>query len=68
MHEFSLYFFSELVMSTGPTLVERPNDSSLSPPPSKKVKWEVEDPSEYRPSIENMGKDQEGFRVFDDVS
>lgn len=47
---------------------------SVSPPPSKrpKVNWPVEDLSEYRPEvtdpIENMGKDQESFRVFNDVN
>lgn len=49
-------------------------DSASPPPPSKKVKWPVEDPSEYRPlppedtSIGNMGKEQEMFRTFYDVS
>jgi hypothetical protein len=46
---------------------------STSPPPSKKVKWGVEEPSEYRPetaigTIGNLGKDKESFRVFYDVS
>lgn len=48
-----------------------PTRESTSPPPSKKpkVKWEVEDPSEYRPtSLENIGKDVKEFRVFYKVS
>lgn len=37
-------------------------------PPSKKVKWEVEDPSEFRPgALDNMGKDKENFRGFSNV-
>lgn len=43
-------------------------NGSTSPPPTKKVRWGVEDPSEYRPAIENMGKEQESFRLFDDES
>jgi len=30
------------------------------------VKWEVEDPSEFRPGlIDNIGKKVENFRIFD---
>lgn len=30
------------------------------------VKWEVEDPSEFRPGLlNNMGKEEENFRIFD---
>lgn len=53
--------------SKTPVLVIEENGST-SPPPTKKVRWGVEDPSEYRPAIENMGKEQESFRLFDDVS
>ena len=42
-------------------------DQDLIPPSAKKVKWDVEDPSEYRPGLENMGKEQETFRAFYDV-
>ena len=42
--------------------------------PSKKVKWSVEEPSYYRPEmpkdspVENLGKEQQQFREFYDVS
>ncbi len=30
------------------------------------VKWEVEDPSEFRPGlVDNIGKEVENFRIFD---
>lgn len=36
-----------------------------SPAPSGEVRWEVEDPSEFRPDIlSDMGKDETEFRVF----
>ena len=44
---------------------------SASPPPNKKVKWGVEEPSEYRPeaaTMDNLGKEKESFRLFYDVS
>lgn len=56
-------------------------EKSEGPSPSKKIKldtedddasivsWKVEDPSEFRPEkISSMGKEQEQFRVFYDVS
>ena len=41
-----------------------------SPPPSNrpKVKYEVEDPSEFRPTlVDHLGKEKEDFRGFYDV-
>ena len=32
------------------------------------IKWEVEEPSEFRPGLDNIGKDKESFRAFYDVS
>lgn len=46
-----------------------PGELYSSPPPSKKVKWEVEEPSEFRPGVlDNIGKDKEKFRTFNDVN
>ena len=35
---------------------------------TKILRWNIEDPSEFRPGLENMGKDYSGFRTFYDVS
>ena len=48
------------------TETQRPED--LLPPSNKRVKWDVEDPSEFRPGLKDMGKEQESFRAFYDVS
>lgn len=46
-----------------------PTEFLSEAPPSKKVKWEVEDPSEFRPGIlKDIGKDKETFRAFYDVN
>lgn len=34
---------------------------------TKIVRWDMEDPSEFRPDLGNMGKDQSSFRTFYDV-
>ncbi len=42
-------------------------DQDIFPSSSKKVKWDVEDPSEFRPTLKNMGKEKESFRAFYEV-
>ena len=45
-----------------------PRSPTSEAPPSKRVKWEVEDPSEFRPGVmDNLGKDKEDFRGFRNV-
>lgn len=59
----------ETQLPPAPKLGEEKEDLGDSPPPAKKVKWEVEDPSEFRPGLlDNIGREQETFRVFYDVS
>ena len=43
------------------------SDQDLLPPSNKKVKWDVEDPSEFRPTLKNLGKEKESFRAFYEV-
>jgi len=39
-----------------------------APRESTVIKWDLEDPSEFRPGLNDVGKDAESFRGFYDVS